>query len=103
MVPATPTALIPSGWLEPLPGLVVAQLLEEGAADALGDAARDLARDDGRIDQHAAVVHQCVATEAEVAGCWIDLDDRRLLPAGAGYALRRVEAVRPRARRFSLV
>ena len=44
-----------------LTALVVEQLFEQCAADALGDATRDLAIDHHRIDHAAAVFHHHIA------------------------------------------
>ena len=52
---------------ERLPGLVVADLLEERAADAERDRALDLALDDRRIDEPTAVVTHPVAAQPHAA------------------------------------
>ena len=57
-----------------LPCVVVDEVLEERAADALHRAAGDLAFDDRRVDHHAAVLADDVAQQRDHAGVRIDLD-----------------------------
>ena len=53
--------------------LVVGEVLEEHAADALHGAARDLALDDVRVDHRAAVLAHDVAQQLHAAGGHVDL------------------------------
>src|SRR5581483_8240917 len=55
--------------------VVVGRLLVEDGADALGDAAPDLAVDDGRVDDLAAVFDDDVAGDLHHSGLEVDLDD----------------------------
>ena len=70
--------------VEQLPGLVVGHPLVERAADALGDAAVDLALDDHRVDHGAAVVDDAVAQDLDLGGDRVGLDDRRVHAVGEG-------------------
>src|SRR4051812_45564732 len=54
---------------------VVNHALEEDVADAVGDAADDLAIDEDRVDDAAAVVGDVIIDDARVAGFGLDLDD----------------------------
>ena len=56
------------------PARVVVAMLEQRLADALRDAAMDLAVDDQRIDGAADVVDRAVAHDLDGAGLRIDLD-----------------------------
>ena len=56
-------------------GVVVDEVLEQHAADALHDAAEDLALDDRRVDHRAAVLRDDVAQDLRHAGVAVDLDD----------------------------
>ena len=110
ITPASPAPLMPSGFsgdgvsrwsisivghlgdvrhqevherrVEQLPVLVVGHPLVERAADALRDAAVDLALDDHRVDQRAAVVHDAVAQDRDLGGLRVGLDDRRVHAGG---------------------
>ncbi len=62
-----------SSW----PGLVVRHPLVQRTADALRDAAVDLALDDHRVDQAAAVVDDGVLEDRDLGGVRVGLDDRR--------------------------
>ena len=53
--------------------VVVHEVLEQRAADALHDAARDLAFDDARVDHRAAVLAHDVAEQLDPAGLEVDL------------------------------
>ena len=88
---------------ERLPALVVDDALVERAADALRDAAADLALDDHRVHERAAVVVDDVPEEREVPGLDVDLDDRRVAPAREGRVGRRVVPVRLEPRRLALL
>ena len=68
---------------------VEAHLLVERGADALRRAAADLAVDDHRVDQHAAVLDHDVVEDLDLAGLGIDGDDGgvRRVAEGAGVAL----------------
>ena len=54
--------------------------LPERLADALGDAAVELAVDDHRVDLLADVVDRDVADEVDLAGLLVDLDDGDVRP-----------------------
>ena len=79
---------------EQLAVVVVHDPLVERAADALRDASVDLALDDDRVHDDAAVVLDDVPDERELAGGAIDLDDGRVHAAGERRLGRRVVAVR---------
>ena len=81
--------------VEQLPGLVVGHPLVERAADALRDAAVDLALDDHRVDQVAAVVHHGVLEDRDLGGLRVGLDDHRVHAGGERRALGRVEVACP--------
>ena len=68
---------------------VEGHLLVERGADALRRAAEDLAVDDHRVDQHAAVLDDDVVEDLDLAGLGIDRDDGgvRGVAEGAGVAL----------------
>ena len=121
MAPASPAPLMPSGLsgdgghrvgdlhvrhfergrqqiigergVEQLPVVVEHELLVEGIADALRDAAVDLAGEDQRIDDGAAIVHDDVFEHLEREGLRIDLDDHGV-HAARGGAARRAEILR---------
>ena len=57
-----------------LAGVVKRHLLQKCRADALGDAADDLAIDDHRVHQHPAVLAHGVVQGADLAGLGIDAD-----------------------------
>src|SRR5207249_7284483 len=88
---------------ERLAGVVVDDALVERAADALRDAAADLALDDHRIHQGAAVVLDDVLQDREVPGVDVDLDDRGVAAAGEGGVRGRVVAARLQPRLFVLL
>ena len=70
--------------------VVVGGLLVEDLADALGDAAPDLAFDDGRVDDPAAVLDYDVAEDLDRAGAEVDFDHAGVgaaRPAASGDAL----------------
>ena len=75
------------GGVEQLPGLVVGHPLVERTADALRDAAVDLALDDHRVDQVAAVVDDGVLQDGDLGGVGVGLDDDGVHAAGEGRAL----------------
>ena len=77
--------------VEQLPGLVVGHPLVERAADALRDAAVDLALDDHRVDEVAAVVHDGVLQDRDLGGLRVGLDDHGVHAGGERRPLRRVE------------
>src|SRR6185369_16390338 len=62
--------------------LAVRRPLQEHRADALRDAAPDLALDDGGIDERAAVLDGDVPLYLHEAGLGIDVDDRAVRAAG---------------------
>ncbi len=84
--------------VEQLARLVVDHPLVERPAHALGDAAVDLALDDHRVDQVAAVVDDGVLEDRDLGGVGVGLDDHRVHAVGEGRALGRVEvlALQPR-------
>jgi hypothetical protein len=53
---------------------IVFDVLDQGLAEALGQAADDLAFDDQRIDDHANIVDDGVAVDLDLAGVGIDLE-----------------------------
>ena len=55
--------------------LVIDQLLEKRAADALRNPAMHLAVYEDRVDDPAAIVHDGVAQDLELPGLGVDLDD----------------------------
>src|SRR5205823_14874463 len=69
------------------------QLLVRRAANALGDAAVDLAIHDHRVDHRATVFDDAVAQELEDAGLRIYLDDAGVGGVGVGAATPLVVAV----------
>src|SRR5580692_9777719 len=85
-----------------LPLVVIDGVLEQRLADALGDAAMDLALDDHRIDHGAEIVDRGPGSDLGIAGFGIDLDladmaagregeigrivERALLEAGLNFA-----------------
>ena len=69
-----------------LRGLVVLHPLEQRIADAVHDAARDLALDDHRVDLPAAVAHDHIAQDPHRAGGRIDLDLHRVRGVAVGEA-----------------
>ena len=79
--------------------LVVRRLLVQHRTDALRHAATDLAVDDRRVDDRAAVLDDEVPREGDLAGVEIDIDDagvcrdRPAAVALAGVSERRVERV----------
>ena len=115
MAPASPAPLMPSGlsgegvstWSVSMRGTVVGggqqvvhkggveqlavfvedELLVEGIADALGDAALDLALEDHGVDDAAAVVDDDVALDLDLHGLGVDLDDHGVDARGGGAAL----------------
>ena len=78
--------------VDQLPGVVVGHPLVQRAADALGDAAVDLALDDPRVDQRAAVVHHAVAQDRDLGRVRVGLHDRGVHPGGERRTQRRVVA-----------
>ena len=60
--------------------VAVDRALPERLADALGDAAVELAVDDHRVDLLADVVDRDIADEVDLAGLLVDLDDRDVRP-----------------------
>ncbi len=73
---------------EDIPGFVVDDLFQQRIADALRDAAVDLAVDDHRIDQPAGVLRDQESFDFDPAGFDIDFDDRRM--AGVRERARRI-------------
>ena len=84
--------------VEQLAGLVVGHPLVERAADALRDAAVDLALDDHRVDQVAAVVDDGVLEDRDLGGLRVGLDDHGVHAGGERRALGRVEVLALQAR-----
>ena len=73
--------------------VAVVVLLHERRADALHDAAHDLALDQRRVHDRAAVVHRVVLEQRDPPGLRVDLDDRDV----AGVRHHRVEGAHVRA------
>ena len=65
-----------------LPSCVVGRPLEQHGADALRDAAPDLALDDRGVDERAAVLGRDVPLDRHDAGLDVDLDDGAVGAAG---------------------
>ena len=84
--------------VEQLAGLVVGHPLVERAADALRDAAVDLALDDHRVDQVAAVVDHGVLQDPDLRGQRVGLDDHGVHAGGERRPLGRVEVPALQAR-----
>ena len=63
---------------EQLALLVVVITFVQCGADALGDAAADMARQCHRIDERAAVVHGDIGEKPDLAGLDVDLDHRQM-------------------------
>ena len=61
--------------LEAVALLVEGDVLHQRDADALGEAAVDLALDDHRVDAHAAVVDRDEAAQLDLARARVDVDD----------------------------
>ena len=57
-----------------LAGIVVAHPFEHGIADAMRNAAVDLALDDLRIDPAAGILDRDIAQDGDAAGLDVDLD-----------------------------
>ena len=72
--------------VEQLARLVVGHPLVERAADALRDAAVDLALDDHRVDQVAAVVDDGVLQDLDLRRVRVGLDDHGVHAVGEGRA-----------------
>ena len=70
--------IIGEGRGQRLAGRVERHLLVQRGADALREAAADLAVDDHRIDQLAAVLDDDVVEDFDAADFGIDRDDRRV-------------------------
>src|SRR6185437_1655928 len=77
------------GRVDQLALVVVGHPLVQGATDALGDAAVDLALDDPRVDQAAAVVYHAVAQDRDLGRVRVGLHDRGVHPGGERGAHRR--------------
>ena len=104
-ISAAPVKVIGHGAGERLAGLVVGDFLEQRGADALHDAAADLAFDEHRVDHRAAILGDGVIEQFDEAGLGVDRDDgavgrvgvnpgadRRLV--GGGCVEQRVDARR---------
>jgi hypothetical protein len=63
---------------------VIDTVLAERLADALHDAAMDLALDDHRVQHYADIVDRGVSNEIQLAGIRIDLDLGDMTAAGKG-------------------
>ena len=62
-----------AGWIE-------VESFEEGPADALGESTKDLALDDNRVDDDAAIVDEGIAQDADRPSAWVDFDDGGMDP-----------------------
>ena len=71
--------------------------LHQRDADALGEAAVDLALDDHRVDPHAAVVDRDEAADLHVRGLGVDVDDRDVGAVRVGEVRRVVDDLRVEA------
>src|SRR5712692_8595312 len=71
---------------EELAALVESRLLPERLADALGEAAVDLALDEQRIDEEARIVYRHVAEKARLARVPVDLDHGHVSAEGEEHA-----------------
>ena len=78
-----------TGWR----AVVVAHPFVERVADAVRDAAVDLALDHHRIDQHAGVLHRDVAQDFHLAGLDVDLDLGDVAGVGVGQRIGAVHDV----------
>ena len=76
--------------------LVVDRILEQRLADALGDAAMDLALDDHRVDDVAEIVDRDEVHDLDDAGVGIDLDLADMRAGRIGEVRRIVERRSPR-------
>ena len=74
--------------------LVEADQLHQRDADALGEAAVDLAVDDHRVDAHAAVVDRDEAPHRDLGGVGVDVDDGDVGAVGVGEVRRVVDHLR---------
>ena len=79
-----------------LAGGVEQHLLIERSADPLGEAAKDLAVDDERIDEDAAVLDDDIVEDLDLAELGVDGDDDRVgrVAEDAGIARGRIAAGR---------
>ena len=68
---------------------VLDHLLHQDLAEALGDAAMDLALEPDRVDHRADIVDHGVAIDVDVAGLGIDLDLADMAAVGIGVLLGR--------------
>src|SRR5258708_38765393 len=59
-------------------------LLEQGVADSLWDAALDLAFHDHRVDEASGIFDRQVTLDAHATGLGVDLDDHRVAGVGEG-------------------
>ena len=86
--------VVRQGHRQGLPGIVVAHPFVERRADAMHDAAMDLALDQHRIDHAAAIVDDEVAPEPHLSGLAVDLGLDHMGPVGIGHGGRLVVARR---------